>query len=67
MMGEPKTLSPSTYVSLGPTKSAPKVALPSVQDTDAVEGRLERDSECCEVEGVGARRNWDRDGRKHVA
>jgi hypothetical protein len=44
MMGESKTLSPSTYVSLGPTKSAPKVALPSVQDTDAVEGRLERDS-----------------------
>jgi hypothetical protein len=32
------------YVSLGPTKSAPKIALPSVQDTDAVEGRLERDS-----------------------
>jgi hypothetical protein len=43
MMGSPKTLSPSTYVVLGPTKSAPKVALPSDQNTDAVEGGLERD------------------------
>ncbi len=43
MMGEPKTLSPSTYVSLGPTKSAPKVAFPLVQDTDTVEVWLERD------------------------
>jgi len=43
-IGKSKTLSPSTYVGLGPTKSAPKVALPSVQDIETDDVLLNSDS-----------------------
>jgi hypothetical protein len=65
MMGESKTLSPSTCLAW-PNKIRTEGCAAIGPGHRRCRGQA-GEGQCCEVEGVGAWRNWDRDGRKHVA